>query len=141
MFNPRSTFRLVAVALLAAALSVLAACGSTKVYTADKTVVYKGSIYNLGNVSKIGTRIDGQLPDGENLSMTNMDRKGVEKLLDEHDEILVSTVFDLDDQEMVYQRVRVDSWRDYSKVVSNFEKAGNKMTKFMADKKDTQLKL
>ena len=101
MFNHRSTLRLVSVALLAAMLSLLAACGSTKVYTADKTVVYKNSIYNLGNVSKIGTRIDGQLPDGEDVSMTNMDRKEVENLLDEHDEILVSTVFDLDDQELV----------------------------------------
>jgi hypothetical protein len=141
MFIRHTSYRLVSVILLSALLSLLAACGSTKVYTADKTVVHKGSIYNLGNVSKIGTRIDGQLPDGEVVSMTNMDRKEVESLLDEHDEILVSTVFDLDEQEMVYQRVRVDSWRSYSQVVSSFESASKKMTRFMADKKDTQLKL
>ena len=127
--------------LVAVALVSVVACGGTKVYNTDKTIVHDSGIYNISNVQKVSTRVEADLPGGETVNMKGKDKKAVNDLLDEHDEIVVSTVFDLDQQELVYQRVRVDSYRDYSKVMSNYESAGKKITKFMADKKKTQLKL
>jgi hypothetical protein len=127
--------------LLAIGLLSLGACGSTKVYTADKTIVYKGDIYNMGNVQRIGSRIDGQLPDGSTVNMKNLDRKGVEALLKDNKEIVVSAIVDMDDEQMVYQRSRVTKYSEYSKMLNRFEGAMKDISKFMADKKKTQLKL
>ena len=73
--------------------------------------------------------------------MKGMHRKDSRKLLDEHSSLVVSTVFDMDDQEMVYQRSKITKTSEFSKMVSNFENAGSKLSKFMANKKSTQLKL
>ena len=133
--------RSLAALLLAVGLLSLGACGSTKVYTADKTIVYKGDIYNMGNVQRIGSRMDGQLPDGTTVNMKNLDKKGVEKLLKDNDEIVVSSIVDMDDEQMVYQRSRVANYSEYSRMASRFEGAMKDISKFMADKKKTQLKL
>lgn len=127
--------------LLAVGMIALAGCGSTKVYTADKTIVYNGSIYNMANVQQISGRIEGQLPDGSTVNMKTLDKKGVEALLKENKEVLVSTVVGMDAQEMVYQRARVKKYSEYKKMVSRFDGAMSDISKFMADKKKTQLKL
>lgn len=133
--------RFLAAMLLAMGMLSLAACGSTKVYTADKTIVYKGDIYNMGNVQRIGSRIEGQLPDGSTVNMKSLDKKGVEALLKENKEVVVSAVVDMDDQQMVYQRSRITKYSEYNKMVSRFDGAMKDISKFMADKKKTQLKL
>ena len=47
--------RWLATGLLLAALTVaLAGCGSTKVYTADKTITYNGALYNMAIVQRLG---------------------------------------------------------------------------------------
>ena len=127
--------------LLAVAMIALAGCVSTKVYTADKTIVYNGSIYNMANVQQISGRIEGQLPDGSTVNMKTLDKKGVEALLKENKEVVVSTVVGMDEQEMVYQRARVKKYSDYTKMVSRFDGAMSDISRFMADKKKTQLKL
>ena len=127
--------------LLAVGMIALAGCGSTKVYTADKTILYNGSIYNMANVQQVSGRIEGQLPDGSTVNMKTLDKKGVEALLKENKEVVVSTVVGMDDQEMVYQRALVKKYSDYSKMVSRFDGAMSDIGKFMADKKKTQLKL
>ena len=127
--------------LLAVCVLSLAGCGSTKVYTADKTIVYAGNIYNLGNVQRVGSRVEGRLPNDDTVNMRTLDKKGVEALLKEHSSVLVSTVFELDGQDLVYQRSRVERYRDYSDMMKRFDRALNDITKFMADKKKTQLKL
>jgi len=136
-----SLARYVGAGLLVACILALAGCGSTKVYTADKTVVYNGNLYNMGNVQRIGSRIDGRLADGTTVNMSNMDKKAVEGLLKDNGEVMVSMVVEMDDQEMLYQRSRVSRYSDYSKMKSRFEGAQKDIAKFMADKKKTQLKL
>ena len=57
--------RRLGVFLLAVIMLSLAGCGRTKVYTADKTVVYRDSIYNMSTVKKIGAREEARTPAGE----------------------------------------------------------------------------
>ncbi len=130
-----------AVSFLLAGMLALGGCGSTKVYTADKTIVYKDNIYNLGNVQRIGSRIDGQLADGTTVKMTNLDKKGVEGVLKDNGEVTVSMVVEMDAQEMVYLQTRVSKYSDYNKMKSRFDSALKDITNFMGDKKKTQLKL
>jgi hypothetical protein len=140
----RSAFPLtrpLAVILLASGMLALAACGSTKVYTADKTIVYGGSLYNMSNVQKISSRIDGQLAGGKTVNMRTLDRKGVEALLKENPGTVISAVVEMDGQQMVYQRSSVKGYSDYSKIAKRLDSALNEINKFMADKKKTQLKL
>lgn len=131
----------VAFLMITCVLSLTGCMSSTKVYTTQKSVVYKGDLYNVSNVQKIGSRIEGRTPEGEVIDMKGMDKKDAGDLLDEHSSLIVSTVFEMDAQELVYQRSKVTSASQYSKMLKNFERAGNNITKFMANKKSTQLKL
>jgi len=140
-FFSRLTVSSLLVTLAAIGMLFLAGCGSTKVYTADKTIIYNGSLYNLNNVQRIGSRIDGNLPDGSTVSMKNLDKKSVQALFKQHSEIMVSTIVEMDDEEMIYQRIRVKNVSDYNKMVKRLDGALNDISKFMADKKKTQLKL
>lgn len=131
-----------ALLLLIACVASLTGClSSTKVYTTQKTVTYRGDLYNVSNVQKIGTRVEGRTPDGEVINMKGMDKRAAGKLLDEHSSLVVSTVFDMDEQELVYQRSRITKSSEFSKMVSKFESAGKRLSSFMANKKSTQLKL
>ena len=130
-----------AVLILSLTFLSLAGCGSTKVYTADKTIVYNGTIYNLGNVQRVTSRMEGQLPNGDTVNMRTLDKKGVEKLLKENDSIVVTSAVELDGQDMIYQRGKVSKYSQYSSMKKKFDRALNDITKFMADKKKTQLKL
>ncbi|NNJ64357.1 MAG: hypothetical protein HKP16_02245 [Xanthomonadales bacterium] len=73
--------------------------------------------------------------------MRGMDRKGVEALLDANDSLMVSAVVEFDQTEMVYQRIRITKYSEYSKLVKRFDRALNDISKFMGNKKSTQLKL
>jgi hypothetical protein len=95
----------------------------------------------MGNVQRIGSRIDGQLADGTTVAMKNMDKKGVEALLKENGEVMVSMIIEMDTEELVYLRTRVSRYSDYSKMQKRFDGALKNISKFMADKKKTQLKL
>ena len=138
--TPRTSYFLAVLGAILAALA-LAACGSTKVYTADKTLVYQGSIYNLGNVQQVTPGIEGRLPDGNVVDLRGKDRKAIEALLKEQAPVEVTTMVMFDERSMVYQRAPVSRYPDYSKMVSRFEGAMKDISKFMADKKKTQLKL
>lgn len=128
--------------LMAVVLSLLlASCGSTKVYTAEKTLVYKGNLYNLGEVQQIGSSLTAALPTGDSLDTSSMDSKAIKSLLKDHDSFTFTTALLLDEKEVVYERVNVDSYSDYSKHQKRFDKAREKLVKFMSDAKSTQLKL
>jgi len=127
--------------LLVVCMFSLGACGSTKVYTADKTIVYNSNLYNMSNVQRIGSRVEAYLPGDEVVDLRRLDKKGVEALIKEHDEIMVGAIVEMDQKEMVYRRVRVDRYSDYSKLTKKFDRAMSDIGKFMADKKKTQLKL
>jgi hypothetical protein len=122
-------------------LSLAGCISSTKVYQTDKTITYKGTLYNMSNVQKIDSKIMGKLPNGDEINMKGMNKKAVEALLKEDSPIMVTTALKMDDQELVYERRSVKKYSEFSKMVKNFESAGNKVSKFMAHKKQTQLKL
>lgn len=121
----------------------LMACGGTKVYTADKTIVYRDNIYNMSSVQRIGTRSEITLPDGEVVNTSNMDKKQIEAIFKEHPktEMMVSMVFEFDEKEMVYLRAKAGSYSEYSRMQSRLDSARKDITKFVGDKKKTQLKL
>ena len=110
-------------------------------YTADKTIVYNGNTYNMASVQRIGSRMDGYLPNNETVNMRSLDKKGVEALFKEHDEFMVSAIVEMDSNDMVYERRRIDRYSDYSKMTKRLEGAIKDINKFMADEKKTQLKL
>lgn len=128
--------------LLFAVMSLLlAGCGSTKVYTADKSLVYRGNLYNLSQVQQIGSKLTAELPTGETIDPGAMDSRAIKSLLKEHDSFTLTSMILLDDKELVYERVNVDSYSDYTKHTKRFTSAKKKLTKFMSDGKATQLKL
>ncbi len=130
-----------AAAVLMVCYLLLAGCGSTKVYTADKTMVYNGNLYNLTQVSQIGSKVDLQAAGGEVIDAGTLDKKGIQSLLKENKNLMMTTQFMLDDKPVVYERVSIDSYSGYSKHVSRFDKAKKKLASFMSDAKATQLKL
>jgi len=127
--------------VLFAIMLSIGACGGTQVYTADKTVVYNGNLYNLGNVQKISSSLVGTKGNGETVNLRTLDKKGVEALLKQDSPIVVQATVLLDDEEMVYQNAPVSRYSDYSRMVNRFDDSLEDITKFMADKKKTQLKL
>ena len=121
---------------------ILVGCfSSTKVYQTDKTIAYDGSLYNMSNVQKISTKIEGVLPNGEVANMKGMEKRAVEALLNQGSPVTVTTAFEMDGQELLYERRNVTKYSQFSSMMSKFESAGKKVSKFMADKKKTQLKL
>ena len=134
-------YRIFILLLTGALALMLAGCGSTKVYTADKTIVYGGSLYNMGNVQRIGTRIDARLPDGSTVKLSGLDKKGVEALLDQHGTLAATSYVEMDAQEMPYQQAGVKRYSDYDKMNKRLQDAMKDINKFMGDKKKTQLKL
>ncbi len=130
--------------LAASVLSMLLLAGcisSSKVYNNDKNIVYRGTMYNMANVKQIASAITGTLADDKEVKLTNADRKQVEAYLDQHSPMFVKMAFVFDDQELVYRSNSVKKWSDYSKMKKSFEKAGNEISKLMANKKKIQLKL
>jgi hypothetical protein len=128
----------VLMALLALGLS---ACGSTKVYTADKTVVYQQSVYNLANVKVITRKSTAVLADQSVIDLANMDEEGLVPLLAISPSIDVRQVFLLDDIELVYQQTSVTSWKEFRKLDKRFRGASKDLNKFLANSKKTQLNL
>ena len=127
--------------LLLISMLSLTGCGSTKVYNASKTVVYNGATYNLSNVQRIGSRVEGTLPDGDKVRLQGMDKKGFNALLDDNKFVQVTSFVELDDKDFVYRNKQVKSYSDFSKILKSQESAMNSINKFMANKKSTQLKL
>jgi hypothetical protein len=104
-------------------------------------MVYNGSTYNLSNVQRIGSRVEGTLPSGDKVQLQQMDKKGFNALLDENKNIQVTAYVELDEKEFVYRNKRVSSYSDYTKILKSQTSAMNNINKFMANKKSTQLKL
>ena len=97
-----------AVCLLAVCILSLMGCGSTtKVYNTDKTILYKGDLYNMRNVQRISPQVNGKLPNGDVKDMKGMDKKAIQALLDESSPIMVSMIVEMDSKEMVYERKSV----------------------------------
>jgi hypothetical protein len=138
----RNTANTMGVLSMVVLMIFLAGCiSSSRSYNADKNIVYNGSMYNMANVKTVTGKVEGTLPNGDVKNMKSMDKKAVEALLKQSSPIMVTTALELDGDDMVYERRSVTKYSEYSKMIKNFESAGKKVTKFMADKKATQLKL
>jgi len=127
--------------LLAVCILSLAGCGSTKVYNIQKTITYKGELYNMATVQRVSPVVEGQLSNGDVENMRGMDKRDVEDLLDGNSPIMVSMIVEMDSQEMVYERRSITKYSEFSSMKKNFDRAMGKINKFMANKKSTQLKL
>jgi hypothetical protein len=135
-----STNRFGVAAVVLAAL-LLVGCGSTKVYTADKTVVYQESVYNVSNVKVFTRRSTGQLADQSIVNLANVDEAGFMVLLARSPSIRVRQGFMLDEVEMLYHQGTVSSWKEFRKLNKRFNSASKDLNKFLANSKKTQLKL
>jgi hypothetical protein len=120
---------------------LLTACGSTKVYNNDKTIVYRDTIYNVSTVKQIRSKTTGKLSDDSVVNLKGANKKKVQGLIKENGSVYVRMSFDLDEQEMLYRAKSVDNWSDYSRMQKDFEKAGKQITSLVGDKKKMQLKL
>ena len=57
---------------------LVTACGSTKVYNNDKTVVYRDAVYNISKVKQINSKISGKLADDTSVNLAGVERKQIE---------------------------------------------------------------
>ena len=137
--RPVSRTLLLAVSILTVLL--LTACGSTKVYNNDKTIVYRETVYNVSKVRQISSNTTGKLSDDSIINLKGADRKKVEGLIKENGSLYVRMSFNLDDQEMLYRAKSVKKWSEYNGMKKDFEKAGKQITSLLGDKKKMQLKL
>ena len=128
--------------LIASVLTILllTACGGTKVYNNDKTVVYREAVYNVSKVKQITYRNTGKLADDSSVNLRGADRKQIEAYLDQGP-MDVRMAFGLDDQEMLYRASSVTKWSEYSKMLKSFESAQKQIASLLGDKKKMQLKL
>ena len=137
----RTTRSYIAALLVGAGLFGLSACGTTKVITADKSIVYQNSVYNASNIQMFTYVSEAVISPTETIALTNVDKNQFNAILKSHNPLTVRQVVKLDDREMVYQTKSVDSWSDFQDMVDHFQSAHEKITKFLADKNSTQLKL
>ncbi|MBT8076654.1 MAG: hypothetical protein KJN61_09300 [Gammaproteobacteria bacterium] len=137
--NPRFG-RLVTLTAIVLSTFLLVACGGTKVYNNDKTVVYNGAVYNISKVKQINSKISGKLADESSVDLRGADRKQIEAYLDQGP-MYVRMAFGLDDQEMLYRASSITKWSQYNSMHKRFESAGKQITSLMGNKKKMQLKL
>lgn len=138
-FTRTSTVAVVTLAVLGAVL--LTGCGSTKIYTQDKTVEYQGSIYNVSEARQLSTRVEGTAAVGDVVNLQGYDSKRFEALVKERGPITVSSIISLDDKDIVYEQKQLQKGRDFSRMQESLQDAYEDLARFMADGKKTQLKL
>jgi hypothetical protein len=140
--STRRSSRQVITLLLAIVLSVgLGGCGSTKVYTADKTIVYQDSVYNVSNVKIFTRKSTGTLADGSTVNLANMEEQAFMEILAASPTVKVRQEFLLDEAALVYREMQISSWKEFKKLSKQFSSASKDLNKFLADSKKTQLKL
>jgi len=134
--------RTLVLAVSVLSMLLLAGCiSSSRVYNNDKNIVYNGTMYNMANVKQVRSDITGTLHGDEKMNLKNVTKKEFQGFLDQEDEIYVRMSFHFDDQEMLYRASNVKKWNEFTKMKSSFESAGDKISKLMGNKKQTQLKL
>ena len=120
---------------------LLTGCGSTKIYTPDKTVEYQGSIYNVSDVKQLSTRMEGVPGSGNAVDLKGYDRKSFDALVKERGPLTVRTIIALDEKDVVYEQKKVEKGRDFERMQESLQDAYKDLTRFMADGNKTQLKL
>lgn len=131
-----------AAACLVLASGLLATgCGSTKVYTADKTVQYRGTIYNVSEAKRLSSRLETVPAMGNPIDLTGYDGKKFDALVKAQGPVAVRSLIVLDEGELVYEQKTLEKGRDFERMQDNLADAFKKLSRFMADAKATQLTL
>lgn len=126
--------------LLLVALSI-AACGSTKVVTAQKSITYRDRLYNVSVVREVRPRRELVLPDGSTQDLERLDERSLRGLFDEYGTLRIRLVVLLDDLELIYIEGPVDGAREVRRLEDRFDAALERIQRFIADRKKTQLEL
>lgn len=140
-WQKRAMFRLLSLTLAAAMAVFLAGCGSTKVYSVQKNVVYNGALYNVSNIKVMASSVEARLDNGTTLNLEKADKKKFNEYVGNYGALPVKMVIAMDGQELVYAAGAMDSYSNFDKTRKRFNSAQKSISKFMADKKKTQLKL
>jgi len=127
------------VALLGAAL--LTGCGGTKVYEATKTVLYRGSIYNLSETQAVKRSVTGKLQNDEVVDLSGTDKRAFGSLVKENGPVYVRMSFLFDAEEMPYRADTIKSWSEFTRMKKDFDRAGDKLAKLMKEQKSSQIEL
>lgn len=127
--------------LLLGLLVATSGCGSTKVYTAKKTIVHADSVYNVSDVRVFNTRTEAVRPGADATDLKGITKKAFNDMLDKDPGLHVRQVISMDDQELVYHDSPVKSWSDFNRLNRQFQSATTSLQKFLADERETQLKL
>jgi hypothetical protein len=132
---------LAGIVLVVVSATLAAGCGSTKVYSPDKTVEYKGSIYNISEVRQLSTRLEAVPASGGPIDLQGYDSKKFDALVKEQGPLAVRSVIAMDDRDLVYEQKTIQKGGDFSKMQKGLADAYKKLSSFMADARKTQLKL
>ena len=116
-------------------------CGSTKVYSPDKTMVYKSAIYNLSDVKTLSTRLETVPASGDPVDLRGYDSKRFDALVKETGPVVVRSLILLDDAEIVYQQNTLAKGREFTRMRDSLSDVQKELTQFMGDARKTQLKL
>jgi hypothetical protein len=127
-------------AMFLAALSV-SGCGSTNVMMAQKTIVYEDRIYNVSAVQEVRPVREIILPDGQTRDLARLNDRQVRDLFDDHDQLRVRFSVMFDERELAYARGTVDRAADVKRLRQRFDSAMERIRRFLAHRKQTQLQL
>jgi hypothetical protein len=141
MSKSNNSLRVLQLTVVGLISALLVACGSTKVVTAEKTIVYNGSLYTMARVESVSGKLEATTPDGDSIDVMPLDKSDVRDLLKRHGSVTLRSAIMLDERELLYEQQAVDSYRGFSRIKGNLESALTRVQKFMADAKKTQLKL
>ena len=127
--------------VLVLAVILMAGYGSTNAYSADKTVLYRTSMYNISNVTHFTSKIEAKTADGETVDLTNYDKTRFEAFVEEQGTVMVQSVILMDEETLVYQSATPKKYSELDKMRKKLASAMSQIAKFMKKKKATQLQL
>ena len=129
------------VLLVITSAALVTGCGSTKVYSPDKTVEYNGSIYNVSEVKQLSTRLETVPASGDAIDLQGYDRKKFDTLVKEKGPLTVRSIIAMDDRDLVYEQKTLEKGSQFEDMQDELKDAYKKLASFMADARKTQLEL
>lgn len=126
---------------LMALVVVLSLSAVSVASAADKVISYKGDTFNVENVTKVSSRVEGQAGDEAIVGVRSLTKKQFNSYVDKAGSVVVTTFIEFDSDQLVYQKVGVTKYGDLENVIDQLDKAMKQITKFMGRKKGGVLKL
>ena len=124
------------------ALIVAVSMGATTVASAaDKVISYKGDTYNVENVTKVSSRVEGEAGDEKIVGARDLSKQQFNSYVKKAGTVVVTTFIEFDDDELVYQKVGVTKYGDFQNTIDKLDKTMKEIAKFMGRKKGGVLKL